>query len=165
MDVISVRAPSEAHARRLVASLHGGFATTLDGGDPSTEVELRLDRETATQLVALFDSLGEWLRDGGLDACQIGFGERSYTLLASRAGEHNDPAAFLLERTIQLQIALDSRILIEQAKGVIAERQSISPDEAFRKIRLQARSRQMKLRDLAAEIISTCTDARSSIPG
>jgi ANTAR domain-containing protein len=154
MDVIRVRAPSTAHAKRLMNSLDGGFSISLDGGDPSTEVELRLDTETATKLVELFDALGQWLTDGGLDACQIGFGERSYTLLAAM-GEPNDPAAFLLERTIQLQSALDSRIVIEQAKGILAERESISPNEAFDRMRRQARSQRMKLRDLAAGIVAT----------
>jgi ANTAR domain-containing protein len=155
MDVIRVRAPSTAHAQRLISSLDGGFSTSLDGGDPSTEVELRLDTETATKLVELFDALGQWLTDGGLDACQIGFGERSYTLLAAIGREPNDPAAFLLERTIQLQTALDSRIVIEQAKGILAERESISPNEAFDRMRRQARSQRMKLRDLAAGIVAT----------
>ena len=76
-------------------------------------------------------------------------------MLASKPGEVNDPAAFLLERTIQLQTALDSRIVIEQAKGIVAARGSISPDEAFKKIRWQARSQQRKLHDLAAEIVAT----------
>jgi ANTAR domain len=155
MDVIRVRAPSTAHAQRLIDALGGGFSATLNGGDPSTEVELRLDSETATRLVGLFDAVGVWLTDGGLDACQIGFGDRSYTLLAALVDKPNDAAAFLLERTIQLQTALDSRVVIEQAKGILAERESISPDEAFEKIRRQARSRRMKLRDLAAGIVST----------
>jgi AmiR/NasT family two-component response regulator len=84
-------------------------------------------------------------------------------LLASTAGQPNDPTAFLLERTIQLQTALDSRILIEQAKGIVAERESITPEQAFDKIRRQARSRRMKLHDVSAEIISTRTDAKASI--
>jgi hypothetical protein len=155
MDVIRVRAPSKAHAERLVASLGGGFSVSLDGGDPSTEVELRLDTATATRLVELFDRLGGWLSDGGLEACQIGLGERTYTLLAAKAGVPNDPTAFLLERTIQLQTALDTRVVIEQAKGVIAARESISPDEAFQKIRRQARSERRKLHDVAAEIVTT----------
>ena len=155
MDVIRVRTPSTAHAQRLVAALEGGFSATLNGGDPSTEVELRLDSETATKLVGLFDAVGVWLSDGGLDACQIGFGDRSYTMLAALMDKPNDAAAFLLERTIQLQTALDSRVVIEQAKGILAERQSISPDEAFDKIRGHARSRRMKLHDLAASIVST----------
>jgi len=155
MDVIRVRAPSKAHAERLLGSVDGGFAVSLDGGDPSTEVELKLDTETATKLVELFDLLGRWLTEGGLETCQIGFGDRTYTLLAAKSGETNDPTAFLLERTIQLQTALDTRVLIEQAKGIIAKEDSISPDEAFEKIRRQARSERRKLHDLAAEIVST----------
>jgi ANTAR domain len=155
MDVIRVRAPSTAHAERLIAALDGGFSVTLDGARPSTEVEVRLDRETATQLVGLFDALGLWLKDGGLDACQIGFGDRTYRLLAATGQEPNDPTAFLLERTLQLQTALDSRIVIEQAKGILAERNSISLDEAFDTIRRQARSQRMNLHVLAAGIVST----------
>lgn len=155
MDVIRVRAPNQAHAERLMDSVGRAFAVSLDGGDPSSEVELRLDSETATKLVELFDLLGGWLSEGGLDACQIGLGDRSYTLLAAKAGEPNDPTAFLLARTIQLQTALESRIVIEQAKGIIAAREAISPDEAFHKIRGQARSERRKLHDLAAEIVST----------
>jgi ANTAR domain len=155
MDVIRVRAPSTSHAERLLALVGGGFAANLDGGDPSTEVELRPDAETATKLVELFDLLGRWLSDGGLQTCQIGFGERSYTLLAAPSGETNDPTAFLLERTIQLQTALDSRVVIEQAKGILAARESISPEEAFNRIRQQARSERRKLHDLAAEIVAT----------
>jgi ANTAR domain-containing protein len=165
VDVIRVRAPSTAHAHRLIASLAGGFTTSLDGGEPSTEVELKLDTETATKVVELFDALGGWLSDGGLDACQIGFGERSYTLLAATGREPNDPAGFLLERTIQLQTALDSRVVIEQAKGILAERDSISPDEAFDKMRQEARSRRMKLRDLAAGIVSTVGKSAHPLPG
>ena len=157
MDVIRVRAPSTAHAKRLIAAVDGGFSVSLDGGDPSTEVELKLDTETATKLVALFDLLGTWLTDGGLDTCQIGFGDRTYSLLAAKPGEPNDPTAFLLERTIQLQTALDTRIVIEQAKGVIAATESITPDEAFQKIRRRARSERRKLHDSAAEIVSTAS--------
>jgi hypothetical protein len=158
MDVIRVRTPSTAHAQRLIAALDGEFSATLNGGSPSTEVELRLDSETATKLVGLFDAVGVWLSDGGLDACQIGFGERSYTLLAALLNEPNDAAAFLLERTIQLQTALDSRVVIEQAKGILAEREAIGPEAAFLKMRGQARSRRMKLHDLAAGIVSTVSN-------
>jgi AmiR/NasT family two-component response regulator len=69
----------------------------------------------------------------------------------------------LLERTIQLQTALDSRIVIEQAKGILAERVSISPDEAFEKMRRQARSRRMKLHHLAAGIVSTVSEPAAKL--
>ncbi len=157
MDVIRVRAPSAAHAQRLVTSLAGGFSATVDGGSAANEVDLQLDSETATKLVELFDALGLWLSSGEVDACQIGFGERTYTLLAARAGEVNDPTQFLLERTIQLQTALDSRVVIEQAKGILAERHRIPPDEAFERIRGDARSRRIKLHNVAAEIVASAT--------
>jgi hypothetical protein len=155
MELIKVRAPSVAHAQRLIAALEGQFSATLNGSRRSPEVELQIDRDTATKLVGLFDAIGVWLSDGGLDACQIGFGERSYTLLAALLDKPNDAAAFLLERTIQLQTALDSRVAIEQAKGILAEREAISPDDAFLKLRRRARSRRMKLHDLAMGVVST----------
>ena len=76
-------------------------------------------------------------------------------MLASKGREASDPTGFLLERTIQLQTALDSRVVIEQAKGILAERESISPDEAFNEMRRQARSQRMKLHDLAAGVVAT----------
>ncbi|MFD7708224.1 ANTAR domain-containing protein [Streptomyces sp. NPDC059785] len=59
----------------------------------------------------------------------------------------------------QLEIALDSRIVIEQAKGVLASRQNISVEEAFVRLRSHARSRRQKLSDLADQV------ARGEIPG
>jgi AmiR/NasT family two-component response regulator len=79
-------------------------------------------------------------------------------LLAATEGHRNDPAAFLLERTIQLQTALDSRIVLEQAKGILAERESITPTEAFSRLRREARSKRMKLHDLAADIVATASN-------
>jgi len=162
VDVIRVRAPTGAHAERLLAAMDGEFAASLNGDSPGTEVELRPDNETAKKLVELFDALGLWLSSGGLAAVQIGFGERTYTLLAAPEGKPNDPTTFLLERTIQLQTALDSRIVIEQAKGILAERESITPDEAFDKMRRQARSERRKLHDLAAEIVATTSTKSES---
>jgi AmiR/NasT family two-component response regulator len=66
----------------------------------------------------------------------------------------------LLERTIQLQTALDSRIVIEQAKGILAERNLTTPEEAFKAMRRDARSRRMKLHVLAAGIVATTGTAQ-----
>ena len=55
----------------------------------------------------------------------------------------------------QLQTALDSRILIEQAKGVLMERKGLPPSPAFHVLRHMARSSSRKLIDVAAEIIAT----------
>jgi GAF domain-containing protein len=55
--------------------------------------------------------------------------------------------------TAQLEAALESRIVIEQAKGMVAERNRISVDEAFVLIRHFARSTNRLLSDTARGII------------
>ena len=52
----------------------------------------------------------------------------------------------------QLRTALATRIVIEQAKGMLAERFELDVDEAFERLRRQARSHQMKLHVLAAAV-------------
>jgi AmiR/NasT family two-component response regulator len=59
------------------------------------------------------------------------------------------------ERVEQLQRALDSRIVIEQAKGILAERLRLAPDDAFAVLRGAARSSQMRLHDLAGAVVLT----------
>src|SRR5437870_9932277 len=59
-----------------------------------------------------------------------------------------------LQATIeQLQEALDSRVVIEQAKGVLAERFSLSLEEAFGLLRYSARASRRPLHGLAAEVV------------
>lgn len=53
----------------------------------------------------------------------------------------------------QLQTALNTRVVIEQAKGVLAEREDIELDVAFLLLRHVARSRQRLLSDVAREIV------------
>jgi hypothetical protein len=53
----------------------------------------------------------------------------------------------------QLQVALNSRVVIEQAKGILAERLQVSPDEAFLLLRRFARDRNYRLTELAGDVI------------
>ena len=53
----------------------------------------------------------------------------------------------------QLQRALASRIHVEQAKGVIAQRDNVDMDEAFRRLREYSRARQQPMDVTAASVI------------
>jgi transcriptional regulator with GAF, ATPase, and Fis domain len=67
----------------------------------------------------------------------------------------------------QLQAALNSRVVIEQAKGKLAERLGLDMDQAFGLLRQQARSRNLRLSDLAQAFIDgteTLTAAAAAPP-
>jgi GAF domain-containing protein len=76
--------------------------------------------------------------------------------------------ALLQERTVrrgevltnQLQSALKSRVVIEQAKGALAEIWSCTTDEAFDMLRRYTRARSLRLSDVAYQV----TAHRGSVP-
>jgi len=53
----------------------------------------------------------------------------------------------------QLQHALNSRVIIEQAKGVIAQLRGVSMDESFRILRQYSRNNNVSLRDVATLVV------------
>ncbi|WP_369217369.1 ANTAR domain-containing protein, partial [Streptomyces flavofungini] len=53
----------------------------------------------------------------------------------------------------QLETALTSRVVIEQATGVIAARKSLPMSDAFGLLRTYARSRRRILREVASEVV------------
>ena len=71
--------------------------------------------------------------------------------------------SILQERTLrearvlaeQLQRALNSRVVIEQAKGVLAERAKINLDEAFILLRTYSRTHSRRLHDVSTAVISS----------
>jgi GAF domain-containing protein len=60
--------------------------------------------------------------------------------------------------TEQLQIALNSRLLIEQAKGILAERRHINLNQAFTLMRTHARDHNRLLSQVAQAIINQNSD-------
>ena len=55
--------------------------------------------------------------------------------------------------TVALQQALDSRVTIEQAKGVLAERGGLDPATAFDRLRRYARAHREPLADVARQVL------------
>jgi GAF domain-containing protein len=60
--------------------------------------------------------------------------------------------------TAQLQGALNSRITIEQAKGVISELAHVDTDEAFLRLHSFARNHNAKLTDVANRVVGRTLD-------
>jgi GAF domain-containing protein len=54
----------------------------------------------------------------------------------------------------QLQVALNSRVIIEQAKGILAERLHVTPDHAFLILRDYSRNNNRPLTQLAGDVIT-----------
>jgi GAF domain-containing protein len=58
----------------------------------------------------------------------------------------------------QLQGALNSRVIIEQAKGVLAGRSNLSPEDAFTILRSHARAHGLRLTELARDVVQGTVD-------
>jgi AmiR/NasT family two-component response regulator len=54
----------------------------------------------------------------------------------------------------QLTRALESRVVIEQAKGVLAERYSLEIEAAFELLRRSARSNRVQIHELAGRVVN-----------
>jgi GAF domain-containing protein len=57
------------------------------------------------------------------------------------------------ELTLQLQYALDRRIVIEQAKGILMEREGLPAEAAFERIRRHARSSRERVAEVARRVV------------
>ncbi len=64
---------------------------------------------------------------------------------------------FLRTENGQLRVALASRIVIEQAKGVLIERIDLPAEDVFQLLRLAARRARRNIHELAEEILKTRT--------
>lgn len=151
---IYLEVPTRSDAEELQQVLDA-FDSEVSHDEESWSVALRPTAETAPELLNLFDSIGRWLEGSRQASLRARFGERSFTIMRPSDTRPTDSAEFLLERVIQLQNALESRVSIEQAKGVLAERLKINVDEAFDVLRGSARRAGARLHDLALEVVGS----------
>lgn len=105
-------------------------------------------REQVIGALNLFSSAAR-----GLDPASAALGQAfadiaTIGILSERAVRENEIL------TQQLQSALNTRIIIEQAKGMFAERRGTSVDEAFTALRGHARRSNRKLSEVALEVIA-----------
>ncbi|WP_230415931.1 GAF and ANTAR domain-containing protein [Micromonospora tarapacensis] len=92
------------------------------------------------------------VRPGALDEGKLRIGQAlagvaTIGLLQQRAIHRRDML------TEQLQTALNSRVLIEQAKGILAERLQVDMGQAFALLRDSARGRNRRLSELSQAIV------------
>ena len=116
------------------------------GYDSVYAMPLRL-RGNVIGALNLFRSDSGPLADGDIELVRALADLASITILQAAA------ATKAQLRDEQLQYALDSRIIIEQAKGMVAEHAHIDMATAFERIRTCARNTNTKLTDLAAHIV------------
>jgi len=116
-------------------------------------VPMRL-RAEVIGAVNFFDTITGALDEGKLRIGQALADVATIGLLQHRALHRRDVL------TEQLQTALNSRVLIEQAKGVLAERLHVDVAEAFALLRHGARNRNRRLSELAQAIV----DGTEQIP-
>jgi hypothetical protein len=92
-------------------------------------------------------------------AAEVGPGTRPH-----RPEQPLDEVGQLRLSVTQLEHALAARVVVEQAIGVLTERQHHTPREAFERLRKVARSRGRKVHDLAREVVMSSTDPAVPLP-
>lgn len=78
----------------------------------------------------------------------------------AKTDEELDEVARLRLAVSQLEHALAARVTVEQAIGVLAERLSLPPREAFERLRKVARRNGIRVHDLAREVVVSVTEPR-----
>ncbi|MFD6286553.1 ANTAR domain-containing protein [Streptomyces sp. NPDC060205] len=139
---VTTEGSDEAAARwpQFMRQLHAADCTG------ATAVPLRLRDDTVGSLL-LLHTAGRPLHDGDLDLAQAL--ARAATIGLLHARTHHQSRTV----TEQLRGALDSRVVVEQAKGLLSARHGISLDDAFALLRHYARSRQLRLSNVARDVI------------
>jgi hypothetical protein len=83
--------------------------------------------------------------------------------IADKPGEA-DEAARLAVTVAQLEHALASRVRVEQAIGVLAERHRLRPREAFDLLRRASRARGSRVTELAGDVVASTANPLLRLP-
>ncbi|GLW89674.1 GAF and ANTAR domain-containing protein [Actinokineospora globicatena] len=122
-------------------------------------IPMRLRGETIGVLSLLGTEPGA-LDDERLELGQALADVTTIAILQHRAIELGD------QLSTQLRTALDSRVVIEQAKGILAQRGALSMDESFAALRGYARSHSQRLAAVAGAVVAGTADLDAIlIPG
>lgn len=82
----------------------------------------------------------------------------------ARAVRDNDEAERLAVTVAQLEHALASRVRVEQAIGVLAERHRLRPREAFDLLRSAARARGSRVTEIAQDVVASAANPLLRLP-
>lgn len=141
-DLVAAR---ERWPRFVPVALAAGFASIH-------ALPLRL-RQHRLGVLGLFGIRPGRLNESDLVAGQAMADLATIALLQQRTLERS------MTTTEQLRNALASRIVIEQAKGVLSERCGIPLDDSFQQLRKYARANNRRLHDVAQELIDGAISA------
>jgi GAF domain-containing protein len=139
ISVPDVRDVPERWARFRDSALAQGFASVH-------AVPLRLRDATIGTLNLLGDTTGELPPQDALAA-------QAFADVATIGILHERTIHESTILTDQLQTALNRRVIIEQAKGVVAHTNKVPIDRAFQLIREYARSHQLPISQVAAQLV------------
>lgn len=81
-----------------------------------------------------------------------------------RSGAETDEADRLAVTVSQLEHALASRVRVEQAIGVLAERHRTPPRDAFDLLRRAARARGQRVIDIAQDVVASASNPLVRLP-
>ena len=112
--------------------------------DRDAPIELRVARPSASDLW-VEATIAATIPDGPLEGVRWRLRDVTHR---RRLDERRE------ERATELQAALESRVVIEQAKGFLAGRDGESPESAFQRLRHHARVNNLELREVARQLMS-----------
>jgi GAF domain-containing protein len=145
VTVLDIAAAADRWPLFVPAALERGFRSVH-------ALPLRLRDDTIGALNLFHDERSP-LTDGDLRVAQALADTATIGILQQRALNASNVLAE------QLQSALTSRVIIEQAKGVLAASAGIDMDRAFDLLRRHARNNNLRITDLARQVATRSLDA------